>query len=105
MAACGVPSLLVVLLIMPFPESPRYLLYANRPEQALTVLQRIFVVNTRLHEKDFPVSIGEATVILILTKIGEVLTLGFIAFSLDYKRSSLSFSIFINRKPTFRIKK
>lgn len=54
-AACGVPSLLVVLLIMPFPESPRYLLYANRPEQALTVLQRIFVVNTRLHEKDFPV--------------------------------------------------
>ncbi|KAG6457008.1 synaptic vesicle glycoprotein 2C isoform X2 [Manduca sexta] len=54
-AACGIPSLLVVLLLVPFPESPRYLLHANRPEQALQVLQRIFVVNTKLHEKDFPV--------------------------------------------------
>lgn len=54
-AACGIPSLLVVLLLMPFPESPRYLLHANKAEQALQVLQRIFVVNTKLHEKDFPV--------------------------------------------------
>ncbi|CAH1635470.1 unnamed protein product [Spodoptera littoralis] len=54
-AACGIPSLLVVLLLIPFPESPRYLLYANRAEQALQVLQRIFVVNTKLSEKDFPV--------------------------------------------------
>lgn len=56
MAACGIPSLIVVLLLIPFPESPRYLLHANRAEQALQVLQRIFVVNTKLHEKDFPVS-------------------------------------------------
>ncbi|KAJ8724672.1 hypothetical protein PYW08_016146 [Mythimna loreyi] len=54
-AACGIPSLLVVLLLIPFPESPRYLLYANRADQALQVLQRIFVVNTKLSEKDFPV--------------------------------------------------
>lgn len=54
-AACGIPSLLVVLLLIPFPESPRYLLHANRPEQALQVLQRIFVVNTKLNEKEFPV--------------------------------------------------
>ncbi|XP_049870505.1 synaptic vesicle glycoprotein 2B-like isoform X2 [Pectinophora gossypiella] len=54
-AACGIPSLLVVLLLIPFPESPRYLLYAHRPEEALKVLQRIFVVNTKLSEKDFPV--------------------------------------------------
>ncbi|KAJ0177530.1 hypothetical protein K1T71_006403 [Dendrolimus kikuchii] len=54
-AACGIPSLLVVLLLYPFPESPRYLLHANRPEQALTVLQRIFVANTKLDAKDFPV--------------------------------------------------
>ncbi|XP_046967508.1 synaptic vesicle glycoprotein 2C-like [Vanessa cardui] len=54
-AACGIPSLLVVLLLLPFPESPRYLLYVNKAEQALQVLQRIFVVNTRLAEKDFPV--------------------------------------------------
>lgn len=54
-AACGIPSLIVVLLLIPFPESPRYLLHANRAEQALQVLQRIFVVNTKLHEKDFPV--------------------------------------------------
>ncbi|XP_013137620.1 PREDICTED: synaptic vesicle glycoprotein 2B-like [Papilio polytes] len=54
-AACGLPSLLVVLLLAPFPESPRYLLHANKPEQALHVLQRIFRVNTKLEEKDFPV--------------------------------------------------
>lgn len=54
-AACGIPSLLVVLLLFPFPESPRYLLHANRPEQALAVLQRIFVINTKLNAKDFPV--------------------------------------------------
>ncbi|XP_041968117.1 synaptic vesicle glycoprotein 2B-like [Aricia agestis] len=54
-AACGIPSLLVVLLLLPFPESPRYLLHANKLDQALQVLQRIFVVNTRLTEKDFPV--------------------------------------------------
>lgn len=57
-AACGIPSLLVVLLLIPFPESPRYLLYANRADQALQVLQRIFVVNTKLSEKDFPVSLS-----------------------------------------------
>lgn len=55
-AACGIPSLLVVLLLLPFPESPRYLLHANKPDLALTVLQRIFVVNTKLSDKDFPVS-------------------------------------------------
>ncbi|CAK1578986.1 unnamed protein product [Parnassius mnemosyne] len=54
-AACGIPSLLVVLLLFPFPESPRYLLHANKPEQALQVLQRIFTVNSKLQEKDFPV--------------------------------------------------
>ncbi|KAJ2947213.1 hypothetical protein O0L34_g16922 [Tuta absoluta] len=54
-AACGVPSLLVVLLLLPFPESPRYLLHAHRPEEALKVLQRIFTVNTKLDAKDFPV--------------------------------------------------
>ncbi|KOB72030.1 Synaptic vesicle protein, partial [Operophtera brumata] len=54
-AACGIPSLLVVLLLFPFPESPRYLLHANKPEEALSVLQRIFKVNTKLSEKDFPV--------------------------------------------------
>ncbi|XP_034828475.1 synaptic vesicle glycoprotein 2B-like [Maniola hyperantus] len=53
--ACGIPSLLVVLLLLPFPESPRYLLHADKTDQALRVLQRIFVVNTRLSEKDFPV--------------------------------------------------
>ncbi|XP_045496972.1 synaptic vesicle glycoprotein 2B-like [Colias croceus] len=54
-AACGVPSLLVVLLLLPFPESPRYLLHADKTEQALQVLQRIFVVNTKLTEREFPV--------------------------------------------------
>ncbi|KAI5635173.1 major facilitator superfamily domain-containing protein [Phthorimaea operculella] len=54
-AACGVPSLLVVLMLLPFPESPRYLLHAHRPEEALKVLQKIFTVNTRLDAKDFPV--------------------------------------------------
>ncbi|KAM3956171.1 synaptic vesicle glycoprotein 2B [Aphomia sociella] len=54
-AACGIPSMLVVLLLIPFPESPRYLLHANRPEEALQVLQKIFVVNTKLSAKDFPV--------------------------------------------------
>ncbi|XP_063635474.1 synaptic vesicle glycoprotein 2C-like isoform X1 [Cydia splendana] len=54
-AACGIPSLLVVLLLLPFPESPRFLLYVNQPEQALQVLQKIFVVNTRMSAKDFPV--------------------------------------------------
>ncbi|XP_073952784.1 synaptic vesicle glycoprotein 2C-like [Choristoneura fumiferana] len=54
-AACGIPSLLVVLMLLPFPESPRFLLHVNKPEQALQVLQKIFVVNTRLNAKDFPV--------------------------------------------------
>jgi MFS transporter, VNT family, synaptic vesicle glycoprotein 2 len=56
-AACGVPSLLVVLLLIPFPESPRYLLHVNKGEKALQVLQRIFVFNTKLSEKEFPVSV------------------------------------------------
>ncbi|CAH0752253.1 unnamed protein product [Diatraea saccharalis] len=54
-AACGLPSLLVVLLLVPFPESPRYLLHANNGEKALQVLKRIFVFNTKLSDKDFPV--------------------------------------------------
>ncbi|KAL0831722.1 hypothetical protein ABMA28_001265 [Loxostege sticticalis] len=54
-AACGIPSLLVVLLLIPFPESPRYLLHVNKGEEALKVLKRIFVVNTKLSESDFPV--------------------------------------------------
>ncbi|KAI8421296.1 hypothetical protein MSG28_008332 [Choristoneura fumiferana] len=36
-AACGIPSLLVVLMLLPFPESPRFLLHVNKPEQALQV--------------------------------------------------------------------
>lgn len=54
-AACGIPSLLVVSLIAPFPESPRYLLHANKPEKALKVLQRIFTANTKLPASEFPV--------------------------------------------------
>uniref|UniRef100_A0A1B6M7R8 Major facilitator superfamily (MFS) profile domain-containing protein n=1 Tax=Graphocephala atropunctata TaxID=36148 RepID=A0A1B6M7R8_9HEMI len=52
---CCLPSLLVTILLLFTPESPKFLLAKNNNENALKVLQKIYSYNTGNEAEDYPV--------------------------------------------------
>lgn len=54
---CGLPSLIMGIVMIRMPESPRFLLLQGKLYQSRKVLELMFKVNTRKNVSDFPVSI------------------------------------------------
>ncbi|KAH0955694.1 hypothetical protein HN011_001947, partial [Eciton burchellii] len=55
LSLCGVPTLIGVVCLCFFPESPKFLMTQDRNEDALEVFRRIFSVNTGLPKDNYPV--------------------------------------------------
>lgn len=55
-AACSVPSILIGLWLIFFPESPKFLLECGEADEALDVLRDMFVSNTGEDSSKYPVS-------------------------------------------------
>ncbi|XP_051156800.1 synaptic vesicle glycoprotein 2B-like [Leptopilina boulardi] len=51
----GIPSFIISFIGMNYPESPKFLLAKNKPEEALRVLRKIYAGNTGRDESDYPV--------------------------------------------------
>lgn len=56
MMVCAVPGLLCGFAFYFFPESPKYLLSANKQQESLEVLRNIFKINTGQPKENYPVS-------------------------------------------------
>lgn len=54
-ALFATPYLICAVLINFFPESPKFLLSSGKTEETLTVLQRIYSINTGNPASDYPV--------------------------------------------------
>lgn len=52
--AC-LPNLLAALAFLKFPESPKFMFYSGRPEEALQVLKEMYSMNTKKPQDTFPV--------------------------------------------------
>ncbi|XP_071626328.1 synaptic vesicle glycoprotein 2B [Temnothorax longispinosus] len=55
LSLCGVPTLIGVIGLSFFPESPKFLMTQNRNEDALEVFKRIYSMNTGLPKDDYPI--------------------------------------------------
>ena len=56
MALSALPSLLVALCLVYMPESPKYLVCRGREAEAVSVLRRMFSLNTGRPAAQFPCS-------------------------------------------------
>lgn len=56
LSLCGVPTLIGVVCLCFFPESPKFLMTQGRNEDALEIFRKIFRVNTGLPKDNYPVS-------------------------------------------------
>lgn len=54
-AISALPSLIIGLSLLRFPESPKFLLEVGEPDMALDILKNIFVLNTGKPGSEFPV--------------------------------------------------
>ena len=55
-AICCIPSLISGILLTLFPESPRFLMSQGRNAEALKVFQKIYAINKRKPQEQYPVS-------------------------------------------------
>ncbi|XP_063706123.1 synaptic vesicle glycoprotein 2C-like [Culicoides brevitarsis] len=55
-AISSLPSLVIGIALLYFPESPKFLLEVGEPEAALRVLKRIYVMNSGKTETEYPVN-------------------------------------------------
>ncbi|EFN84792.1 Synaptic vesicle glycoprotein 2B [Harpegnathos saltator] len=55
LSLCGVPTMIGVLCLCFFPESPKFLMTQNRNEEALEVFKRIYSTNTGLPKDSYPI--------------------------------------------------
>ncbi|XP_012227333.2 synaptic vesicle glycoprotein 2B-like [Linepithema humile] len=55
LSLCGVSTLLGIICLCFFPESPKFLMTQNRNEEALEVFKRIYSMNTGLPKDDYPI--------------------------------------------------
>ncbi|XP_077255282.1 uncharacterized protein LOC143893605 [Temnothorax americanus] len=55
LSLCGVPTLIGVIGLSFFPESPKFLMTQNRNEDALEVFKGIYSINTGLPKDNYPI--------------------------------------------------
>ncbi|XP_011874915.1 PREDICTED: synaptic vesicle glycoprotein 2B-like [Vollenhovia emeryi] len=55
LSLCGVPTLIGIVCMSLFPESPKFLMTQNRNEDALEVFKKIYSVNTGLPKDNYPI--------------------------------------------------
>ncbi|KAL1454336.1 hypothetical protein WDU94_010607 [Cyamophila willieti] len=55
LAICSIPSIIVAFLLFLLPESPKFLLARDRPEEALAVFRHIYAVNSGKDPSFYPV--------------------------------------------------
>lgn len=55
MAISSLPSIVIGLTLIYFPESPKFLIEVGEPEAALNILKEIFVSNTGCPGEEYPV--------------------------------------------------
>ncbi|XP_015188279.1 PREDICTED: synaptic vesicle glycoprotein 2B-like [Polistes dominula] len=58
----GAPSLIIGCAISLLPETPRFLLYQQRQEEALQVLRQIYAINNSKHIETYPVFFDQALI-------------------------------------------
>lgn len=51
----GVPNLIMACAVSLLPASPRYMLYRQRQEETLAILQQMYAINTSKHANTYPV--------------------------------------------------
>lgn len=51
----GAPSLMIACAVSLLPETPRFLLYQQRQEEAITVLRQMYAINNSKHIETYPV--------------------------------------------------
>nr|XP_034179805.1 synaptic vesicle glycoprotein 2B-like isoform X1 [Osmia lignaria] len=52
----GVPNLIMACAVSLLPASPRYMLYRQRQEETLAILQQMYAINTSKHANTYPSS-------------------------------------------------
>ncbi|XP_075157921.1 uncharacterized protein LOC142231187 [Haematobia irritans] len=55
LAVCGIPSLLGGILLIFFPETPRFLMTQGRSDEALEVFKTMYSINTGKPKETFPI--------------------------------------------------
>ncbi|XP_032684839.1 synaptic vesicle glycoprotein 2B-like [Odontomachus brunneus] len=55
LSLCGVPTMIGILCLSFFPESPKFLMTQNRNEDALEVFKQIYSMNTGLPKDNYPI--------------------------------------------------
>ncbi|XP_017889606.1 synaptic vesicle glycoprotein 2B-like isoform X2 [Ceratina calcarata] len=55
LAIIVMPTLLVTLIAIKYPESPKFLVSQGKTEEALSILKKIYAINTGNHEDEYPV--------------------------------------------------
>ncbi|XP_061395352.1 synaptic vesicle glycoprotein 2C-like [Musca vetustissima] len=56
LAVCGIPCLLGGLILLAFPETPRFLMTKGRNEEALEVFKTMYSMNTKSPKETYPIS-------------------------------------------------
>ncbi|XP_034172491.2 putative transporter SVOPL [Osmia lignaria lignaria] len=59
LSLCGVPSLIGLICLSQFPESPKFLMSQGRREEALEVFKKIYKVNSGKSADEFPIQLLE----------------------------------------------
>lgn len=57
LAVIGIPTLMVAFVASRYPESPKFLVSQGKTEEALTILRKIYAINSGCDEDEYPVSI------------------------------------------------
>lgn len=55
-AIIGLPTVVVALVLMTYPESPKFLLYRGKSEEALEILRDIYASNVGRYRSEYPVT-------------------------------------------------
>jgi VNT family MFS transporter (synaptic vesicle glycoprotein 2) len=55
LGALSLPTFAIAMIILTYPESPKFLVSQGKTAEALAILQRIYAVNTGRDKSEFPV--------------------------------------------------
>ncbi|KAG6799066.1 synaptic vesicle glycoprotein 2C-like [Apis mellifera caucasica] len=57
LAVIGIPTLMVAFVASRYPESPKFLVSQGKTEEALTILRKIYAINSGCDEDEYPIKI------------------------------------------------